>query len=182
MSTKVITGRVRMSFLNWAAPRKNELNGKDEFGAELLIPKSDTDTINAIKKAMGEAIKAKFGDKIPNNLRNPMKDGDTATKSDGSPLAEYYQGHLFLRVKSTEKPGVIGPTGEHLTDASGFVSGDYGRASMTAFAYDQQVNKGVSFFLQNLQFLDKGEAFGGGRSTASDDFGVKSSAASDFTF
>lgn len=69
MSTKVITGRVRMSFLNWFAPRKNELNGKDEYSAELLIPKSDTETINALKMAMKEAIVAKFGDKIPCTLR-----------------------------------------------------------------------------------------------------------------
>lgn len=180
MSTKVITGRVRMSFLNWFAPRKNELNGKDEYSAELLIPKSDTDTINAIKMAMKEALVAKFGDKIPPNVRNPMKDGDTAVKADGGPLADYYKGNVFIRVKSTEKPGVIGADGLELRDASQFVSGDYGRASIVAFAYDQAVNKGVSFYLQNLMFLDKGESFGGGRASASDDFGVKSNAASDF--
>lgn len=181
MSNKVITGRVRMSFLNWASPKKNDLNGKDEYGAELLIPKSDTETINALKAAMKEVIVAKFGDKIPPQLRNPLKDGDTATKQDGSPLADHYKGHVFLRVKSTEKPGVIGPDGQELRDASQFVSGDYGRASLVAFAYDQAVNKGVSFYLQNLMMLDKGEALGGGRSSASDDFGVKSSAATDFS-
>ena len=180
MSTKVITGRVRMSFLNWFAPRKNELNGKDEYSAELLIPKSDTDTINAIKMAMKEALVSKFGDKIPPNVRNPMKDGDTAVKADGGQLADYYKGNVFIRVKSTEKPGVIGADGLELRDASQFVSGDYGRASIVAFAYDQAVNKGVSFYLQNLMFLDKGEAFGGGKASASDDFGIKSSAATDF--
>jgi hypothetical protein len=88
---------------------------------------------------------------------------------------------VFLRVKSTEKPGVIGADGSELRDASAFVSGDYGRASIVAFAYDQAVNKGVSFYLQNLMFMDKGEAFGGGKASASDDFGVKSSAATDFS-
>lgn len=180
MSTKVITGRVRMSFLNWFAPRKNDLNGKDEYSAELLIPKSDTETINALKMAMKEAIVAKFGDKIPANLRSPLKDGDTATKADGGPLADYYKGHYFLRTKSTEKPGVIGPDGNELREASAFVSGDYGRASIVAFAYDQAVNKGVSFYLQNLMFSDKGESFGGSRASASDDFGVSTSAKNDF--
>jgi hypothetical protein len=180
MATKVITSRVRMSFLNWFAPRKNEMNGKDEYSAEILIPKSDTDTVNAIKAAMKEAIVTKFGDKIPPGLRNPLKDGDTATKADGSPVADYYKGHFFLRTKSTEKPGVLGPDGNELRDASEFVSGDYGRASMVAFAYDQVANKGVSFYLQNLMLTDRGEAFGGGRASASDDFGVKSSAVSDF--
>lgn len=67
-----------------------------------------------------------------------------------------------------------------MREASQFVSGDFGRASMTAFAYDTTANKGVSFYLQNLLFTDKGEAFGGGRTSASDDFGIKSSAATDF--
>ena len=177
---KVITNRVRMSFLNWASPKKNELNGKDEFGAELLIPKSDEATIKSIKIAMKEAIVAKFGDKIPGNLRNPLKDGDTATKADGSPLADYYKGHCFLRTKSNEQPGVIDSDNNKLTNANDFVSGDYGRASMTAFAYDTTANKGVSFYLQNLLFTDKGESFGGGRASASDDFGVKPAASNDF--
>lgn len=177
---KVITNRVRMSFLNWFAPRKNDLNGKDEYSAELLIPKTDTDTINNLKAAMKEAIVAKFGDKIPPNLKNPLKDGDTATKADGSSLADYYKGHYFLRTKSNEKPGVIGTDGQELREASQFVSGDYGQAAIVAFAYDTTANKGVSFYLQNLLFTDKGEAFGGGRASASDDFGIKSSAATDF--
>lgn len=178
--TKVITDRVRMSFLNWFSPRKNDLNGKDEYSAELLIPKTDTETINNLRAAMKEALTAKFGDKIPPNMRNPLKDGDTAVKADGGPLADYYKGHYFLRTKSTEKPGVIGTDGQELRESSQFVSGDYGQAAITAFAFDTTANKGVSFYLQNLLFTDKGEAFGGGKASASDDFGIKSSAAVDF--
>lgn len=177
--SKVITGKVRFSFLNWAAPRKNELNGKEEFGTELLIPKSDEETIKALKAAMKSALVAKFGDKFPPKLRNPLKDGDVETKADGSPLADYYKDHMFLRVKSTEAPGTIDAKGEPVKTANDFVSGDYGRASITAFAYDQAANKGVSFYLNNLQLLEKGEPFGS-KSSASDDFGVKSEAASDF--
>jgi hypothetical protein len=178
--TKVVTDRVRMSFLNWFAPRKNDLNGKEEYSAELLIPKTDTETLNNLKAAMKEAIVAKFGDKPP-PLRNPLKDGDTATKQNGDPVADYYKGHFFLRTKSTEKPGVIGVDGNELREAAQFVSGDYGQAAITAFAFDTTANKGVSFYLQNLLFTDKGEAFGGGKASASDDFGIKSSAATDFS-
>lgn len=177
--SKVITGKVRFSFLNWRTPRKNELNGKEEFGTELLIPKSDEATIKALKAAMKTALVAKFGEKFPPKLRNPLKDGDVETKADGSPLADYYKDHMFLRVKSTEAPGTIDAKGETLMDANDFVSGDYGRASITAFAYDQAANKGVSFYLNNLQLLEKGEPFGS-KSSASDDFGVKSEAATDF--
>lgn len=177
---KVITNRVRMSYLNWFSPRKNDLNDKLEYSATLLIPKTDTETLNELKSAMKEVIVEKFGSKVPTNLRNPIKDGDTATKQDGTPMPDYYKGHFFLHTKSTEKPGVIGANGDELRDSADFVSGDFGKASVVAFAYDQAVNKGVSFFLQNLMFTDKGESLGGGKSSASDDFGVSSAAKNDF--
>ncbi len=177
--SKVITGKCRMSFLNWASPRKNEMNGKDEFGTELLIPKTDEATIKNLKISMKAALTAKFGEKFPPKLRNPLKDGDVETKADGSPLADYYKGHLFLRVKSNEAPGVIDAKGNPIKAANDFVSGDYGRASITAFGYDQAANKGVSFYLNNLQLLEKGEPFGS-KSSASDDFGVKSEVVAEF--
>lgn len=177
--SKVITGKVRFSFLNWAAPRTNELNGKEEYGCELIIPKEDTATVNAIKAAMKEVITTKWGDKIPPKLKNPLKDGDTELKADGSELPELYKGNYFLRVKTTEKPGVIDAEGQKMTNPDDFKSGDYGRASINAFAYDASANKGVSFFLANLQQLEVGERFGG-KVTANDDFGVKPSAISDF--
>ena len=55
--------------------------------------------------------------------------------------------------------------------ANDFVSGDYGRVSVTAWAYDTAGNTGVSFWLNNIQLLEKGESLGG-KSSAADDFGI----------
>jgi hypothetical protein len=107
MTTRVTTGEVRTSYFSALSARKNELNGKDEFSTQILIPKTDKDTLAALKAAAKEALTAKFGDKIPKNVRNPLRDGDTETKNDGSPLGKEYQGHLFCNVKSTSKPGAI---------------------------------------------------------------------------
>lgn len=176
---KVITNKVRMSYLNWSAPREG-LDGKLSYSVELLIPKSDTETVTKIKAAMKAALEKKFGAKFPAGLKNPLQDGDTKLKADGSPLGEEYKGHFFVRAKSTDQPGVVDLQGRPISDVMQFGSGDFGRASIAAYAYDTPMNKGVAFGLNNLQFLERGPSLGGAKSTANEDFGVVNSAASDF--
>jgi hypothetical protein len=52
------------------------------------------------------------------------------------------------------------------------VSGDYGRVSLNAYAYDQAGNKGVSYGLNNIMLLAKGDSLGGAKPSAASDFGV----------
>lgn len=177
MSTRVTTGEVRASYFSALAPRKNELSGKDEFSTQILIPKTDTETIAALKAAAKEALVAKFGDKIPKNVRNPLRDGDTETKQDGSPLGKEYQGHFFCNVKSTSKPGAIDTHGNDLIGADDIVSGDYIRVSLNAYAYSQAGNNGVSFGLNNILLVRKGEPLGVAKPSAAADFGIARGAA-----
>ena len=77
--TQVITGEVRFSYAHVWEP--SSINGGDEkYSVSIIIPKSDTKTIKAINNAI-EAAKqegiAKFGGKIPANLKLPLRDGDT---------------------------------------------------------------------------------------------------------
>ena len=177
MSTRVTTGEVRASYFSALAPRKNELSGKDEYSTQILIPKTDTATIAALKAAAKEALAAKFGDKIPKNVRNPLRDGDTETKQDGSPLGKEYQGCFFCNVKSTTKPGAIDTHGNDLIGADDIVSGDYIRVSLNAYAYSQAGNNGVSFGLNNILLVRKGEPLGGAKPSAAADFGIVRGAA-----
>ncbi len=177
MTTRVTTGEVRTSYFSALSARKNELNGKDEFSTQILIPKTDKDTLAALKAAAKEALTAKFGDKIPKNVRNPLRDGDTETKNDGSPLGKEYQGHFFCNVKSTSKPGAIDAHGNDLIGNDDIVSGDYIRVSLNAYAYSQAGNNGVSFGLNNILLVRKGEALGGAKPSAASDFGISRGAA-----
>jgi hypothetical protein len=177
MTTRVTTGEVRTSYFSALSARKNELNGKDEFSTQILIPKTDTATLAALKAAAKEALTAKFGEKIPKNVRNPLRDGDTETKPDGSPLGKEYQGHFFCNVKSTSKPGAIDTHGNDLIGNDDIVSGDYIRVSLNAYAYSQAGNNGVSFGLNNILLVRKGEPLGGAKPTAAADFGIGRSAA-----
>jgi len=177
MTTRVTTGEVRTSFFHALSARKNEMNGKDEFSTQILIPKTDTETLSAMKAAAKVALVAKFGDKVPKNVRNPLRDGDTETKSDGSPLGKEYAGHFFCNVKSVNKPGAIDTHGNDLIGHDDIVSGDYIRVSLNAYAYSQAGNNGVSFGLNNILLVRKGESLGGARPSAAADFGITRGAA-----
>ena len=177
MSTRVTTGEVRTSYFSALQSRKNELNGKDEFSTQILIPKTDKETLAALKAAAKEALVTKFGDKIPKNVRSPLRDGDTETKVDGSPLGKEYAGHFFCNVKSTSRPGAIDAHGNDLIGSDDIVSGDYVRVSLNAYAYSQAGNSGVSFGLNNILLVRKGQPLGGSKPSAADDFGIGKSAA-----
>ena len=170
--TRVVTGKVRFSYFSALSARKNEMNGKEEFSTQVLVPKSDTETVSALKKAAKEALTAKFGDKIPKTVRNPLRDGDTETKSDGSPLGPEYAGHFYFNTKSLTKPGAVDAHGHDILGSQDIVSGDYGRVSLNAYAYDQAGNKGVSFGLNNIMLVAKGDSLGGSKPSAAADFGV----------
>ncbi|NBT45635.1 MAG: DUF2815 family protein [Gammaproteobacteria bacterium] len=172
MSTKTVTGEVRFSYFSALSARTNEMNGKEEFSTQVLVPKSDTDTVAGLKAAAKAALMEKFGDKIPKNIRNPLRDGDTETKGDGSPMGEEYAGHWFFNTKSSKRPGAVDAEGNDILGNDEIVSGDHGRVSLNAYAYDTAGNKGVAFGLNNIMFTRRGKPLGVARSSAADDFGI----------
>jgi hypothetical protein len=170
-STKVITGEVRASYVNVFAPRLNELSDKLEYSMMILIPKTDQVTIDKIRAACKVAAHKKWGAKIDVRLRNPLRDGDdpAALPQGGSNIPSTYAGHYFANIKSPTKPGIVNAQLHAVTDDKEFVSGDYCRVSLNAYAYANKVNNGVSLGLVNIQVLRKGEPLGS-MSRAEDDF------------
>ena len=164
--TKVITGKVRMSYANVWEPQS--VNGGElKYSVSLIIPKSDKKTLEKIKKAIEEAKKeglSKLGGKIPANLKTPLRDGDVDRPDD-----EAYADSYFINANSKIKPGIVNRNVEPILDQSEFYSGCYGRASIVFYAYNANGNKGIACGLQNLQKLEDGEPLGG-RSSAEDDF------------
>lgn len=52
---KLTTGVTRVGFVNVFRPRKNQNSDKEEYSMQLLIPKSEKETIAKIKKAVKQA-------------------------------------------------------------------------------------------------------------------------------
>jgi len=174
-STKVVTGKVRFSFLHVFEMAETP-SGEMRYSVMLLIPKTDKETIKKIKAAQEAAIEAglktKFGGKKPANLKTNLRDGDTEENDAGDLIKDErpeYAGHYFMNVSSKTRPGVVDITKNEILDSSELYSGCYGRASINFFAYNTAGNKGVSAGLNHVQKLADGDYLGG-RTRAEDDF------------
>ena len=168
MSTKVITGRVRFSYCHVFEPAAISEGQTPKYSVSIIIPKSDKATIDKINKAIDEAKqegKSKFGGKIPVSLKLPLRDGDEERPDD-----EAYADSYFLNASSTTKPGLVDENRDEIMLKEEFYSGCYGRASINFYAFNQAGNKGIAVGLNNLQKLEDGEALGGIRASAQDDF------------
>lgn len=166
-STKVVTGKVRLSYANVWEPVAVE-GGKPKYSVSLIIPKSDTRTIDMINAAVENAIKqgaAKFGGKVPSKaaLKLPLRDGDTERDD------EAYKGAYFVNATSTTAPQIVDAAVQPILDRSEVYSGCYARVSVNFYAFNSNGNRGIACGLGNIQKLADGEALGG-RSTAEEDF------------
>lgn len=167
VSTKVITGVVRLSYANVWEPKS--INGSSEkYSVSVIIPKSDIKTINEINTAVDLAIKesaGKFGGKIPNkaSLKLPLRDGD-AERDD-----EAYKDAYFVNANSKTPPQIVDKDLNPILDKTEVYSGCYARVSLTFYAFNSNGNKGIACGLGNIQKIRDGESLGG-RSSAEDDF------------
>jgi len=139
------------------------------YRTSALIPKKDKALIAEIEAAIEEAKNygktAKWGGKIPRNLKIAFQDGDE------SDLEKYpeNEGHFLLNCRSKRKIGLVDVDRQPILDASEVYSGCWAYLSVTSFAYDNE-SKGVSFFLNNIMKARDDESFGAGSSTPEEDF------------
>ena len=166
--TKVIFGPCRLSYthvFNKYAPDGDTSNGK--YMTNVLIPKEEKETVNAIKKAIEAAKKAatvsKWGGKEPKKLDLALRDGDE--KDD-----EVYEDHFYLNAKSNTRPGVVDRKKVPIVDEEEVYSGVWAIVSVTFYGYDVSGNKGVACGLNNIMKFKDGERLGG-RASAESDFG-----------
>lgn len=169
-STKVVTGKVRFCYVNVFEPTAMNEGDTLKYNICILIPKSDTATIDKIKKAIEaakEAGKVKLADKsgrIPANLKLPLRDGDEERSDDPA-----FEDHYFINANSVRQPSIVDRSLNPIMSRDEFYSGCYGRASINFYAFNVS-SKGIAAGLNNLQKLEDGEMLAGG-STAEEDFG-----------
>lgn len=170
MSTKVITGKVRFSYVNIFKSRAFQSDQDAKYSVCLLIPKEDKTTVKKIKAAIEEAIQegiaSKWGGKKPANLKLPLRDGDDERAEE----APEYEGMCFLNANSTQKPGIVDKDLNEILDPDEVYSGSWGRASINFFPFNTNGNKGVGVGLNNIQKLKDGDRLGAARASAESDF------------
>ena len=170
--TKVITGvKTRWSYANvWQAKSIN--GGAPKFSVSLIIPKSDTKTVMAVKNAIQAAYeegqsKLKGSSKsVPalTAIKTPLRDGDAERPDD-----EAYKDSYFINANSATAPGIVDAARNPIIERSEVYSGVYGRASINFYAFNSNGSKGIACGLNNLQKISDGEPLGG-KTRAEDDF------------
>ena len=168
--TRVVTGKVRLSYVHLFEPYSSNPDQDPKYSTTILIPKGDKTTLAKIHAAIDAAKEdgkaSKFGGRIPTNLSITLHDGDEEADLERNPE---YAGHYYMAMSSKARPGVVDQDLNAVVDPMQVYSGCYARVSINAFPYSAQGKKGISFGLNNVQFLDDGEPLGG-RSRAEDDF------------
>ena len=170
--TKVITGpETRWSYANVWQPKAID-GGAPKYSVSLIIPKSDTKTIEKVRAAIqaaydeGQGKLKGNGKSVPplSSIKTPLRDGDVERPDD-----EAYANSYFINANSASAPGIVDAACQPIIDTIEVYSGVYGRASINFYAFNSNGNKGIACGLNNLQKIRDGESLGG-KSRAEDDF------------
>jgi len=165
----------RASFVNLFEARAMEAGQTPKYGLSAIwTPSKFTDKEKAlwkaIRKAMDDATKAKFGKSMkdmPANFKTGIRDG--AEKAD---LEGYGDGTQFANLTTQMKPGVVDRDKSkiHPDEGNGedVYPGCYMRATVTVYAYENK-GKGVSLGLMNVQKIKDGDRLDS-RTDAAEDF------------
>lgn len=159
----LVTPEGRVSFPHVFKPSAFSPEQEPKYSLTLLFPKG-TD-LTPLRQAAVKAAKEKWGDNIPKNLRNPIRDGDEKD-------LDSYAGMMFISTISKQKPSVVDRNVQPILEQGEFYAGCWAKVSVRPYAYGGPGTKyraGVSFGLQNIQKIRDDEPFSG-RTTAEDDF------------
>ena len=167
LNTKVVTGEVKLNYINIKEPKAINLSSEPKFSTTILIPK-ESNTMDKVYEAMYNATKNGldiWNGKVPENLISCLKDGDETQR-------EEYKGYVYINVTSKYRPQVVDKNLKILSPDE-LYNGCFGRASINFYPYNhiQSGNCGISCELLNLQKLKDGERIIN-RASAVDDFSV----------
>lgn len=152
----VTTGVVRASFVHVYQAVAPLGGGDPKYNITLLIPKSDTNTINAVSAEIGRVKQENtqlFGGQA---VKIPLYDGDGLMPS-GARWGEECRGCMVLRASSKEQPALVDENVQPLLTPNAVYSGCYVRASVNLYAYNQPMNKGIGCGINAIQKIADGE-------------------------
>lgn len=170
--TKVITGpKTRWSYANIWEPKAIGEGVTPKYSVSLIIPKTDTVTVNKVKAAIqaayleGESKLKGTAKTVPPlaAIKSPLRDGDVERPED-----EAYANAYFINANSITPPGIVDSNLDEIMTKSEVYSGVYGRASISFYAFNTNGNRGIACGLNNLQKVADGEPLGSRVSAESD--------------
>lgn len=170
--TRVTTPKAKASYATVFKPQADKKGNLKYSIALVFYPSPETEAFKKAAQVAGIAAgRKKFGEKFDAMVKSgafSLIGGKGALLR--TDVDEKYPGAaFFINARNSQRPGVVGPDMQPILDPEEFYSGCICRASLTAFGYDQEGNKGVSWSLGNLQKIADGERLDN-RSTPEQDF------------
>ena len=152
----VTTTEFRVSYPHLTKARLNTLNGKMYYECTALFaPDAD---LSGLKSAFAEIVKEAFPEGKPEGFKSPFKKQDPGKTG-------HEEGGVLIQFKKLEEhdaPGLVDENVQPVIKAGKFYGGCYARANVTLASYDNGGNRGISAWLNHVQFMRDGESFGGG--------------------
>lgn len=172
-STNVTTGQVRLSYVHLFQPYANQPGQEPKYSATILIPKSDTATMQRIQAAINAAIEkgvaGVWNGARPPQPKTPIWDGD-GVRQNGEPFGEECKGHWVMTASSKQQQAIVDLNMNPIIDQTQVYSGMYARVNINFFPYSNSGNRGIGAGLGPVQKLADGEPLGG-RISAEQAFG-----------
>lgn len=179
ISNRAVKAKGRLSYPNLFTARAINDQGAPKYSATLLIPKSDTATVERVQAAIDAAVKDGVDRRIfkgavdPSRSKYPpLRDGDSP-KDDGTPRGDEFAGHWFISAKAPgnkPRPSVVDANVQPVMDESEIYAGCYVNMFVEFYAYENSGNKGIAASLRGVQFVEDGERLGGEPLEAEDMF------------
>jgi hypothetical protein len=169
MSTQVTVNNVRLAYMHLIEPHAAAEGAEPKYSVSMIIPKENTDAVNAVKNAMVAARDLKWGKVSPKGLRSPLRDGDEKDEEGNFIRPEEFRNSYYVGASSKRPVDVKIVMGGKIVNCpqEHMVSGYYGSVQANFYGYDAAGNKGVSAGLNGVMITKRGEPLG--RKTEWDD-------------
>lgn len=162
MNTNEIIIPCRLSYANLYEPKAVN-GGEPKYSVCLLISKQDSGTVEKLNRLIENVKKAgaaKWGGKIPANLKMPLRDGDAEREDDSN-----YTGCWFLNANSSRAPKLIDRHCNPIMDQDALYSGCFANVKVSLYAFNANGNRGVGVGLVAVQKTKDGERLAGDSGT-----------------
>lgn len=132
-----------------------------------LAMESEVNETEELRDMVEESIKERWGNKVPKNINNPIKNGDDQTDSEGNtwPATAGMTVATFKTKFEDIQGKIYSKDGRTKVNPEDIYAGCYARVLYSTFALanggPQKNFNGVIFNLEAVQFCDDGEKLGG---------------------
>lgn len=173
---KVIVHNVRLSFFNGFKAVAFQGDGKAKFSTGAIIRPSAVDSVAALREALEEVAKEKWGAKDAQTLNELIRKDRVCFQekpkcnAQGDPY-EGYKDMFSLSASADARPLILDRNKAPLNESDGRpYSGCYADIGIEIWAQDNQYGKRINATLKAIRFRADGDAFSGGVPASPADF------------